>query len=83
MEVLNSPATHQPPTTTTTTTLTPNQAPTKLRDQTHYLTAAAQLQHCLDVAPEVTLLGVKKEHLKAVMDNVKSERVSVMRWALI
>ena len=28
--------------------------------------AAAQLQHCLNVCPEATLLGVETEHLKAV-----------------
>lgn len=55
-------------------------APVGSRDSACYVTGAADLRHCLrGVASDVTLLGVQEEHLKAVVEGVREERV---RWGV-
>jgi hypothetical protein len=46
-------------------------APTK--SHASHVTASAELQHCLELAPDVPLLGLQEDHLKAVLADTRNE----------
>ena len=51
-------------------------AAARSRDALSLVTATAELQHCLDVGEEgMALLGLQPEHLRAVLEGVKGDRV--------
>ena len=52
-------------------------APTKSRDS--HVTASAELQHCLELAPEVSLFGLHVDHLKAAVEEGSRNEVGVVR----
>ena len=46
------------------------------QDLSYYDIVAAELQHCLNIAPEVTLLGVQSDHLKSAGAGTAEKRVN-------
>ena len=49
---------------------------TKPHSSSRVITATSEVQHCLDMAPGLTLLGLQIDHLRTLVEKSKGNKVS-------